>query len=274
MRLESGAAERILGLGQESMQILTRSVTDHLYALSNCIADRTLFAVSSLARIAVEAAAWAAWLSDDRFDARTTLARHVKLQKKSLKAECVRLRRAKNHLGTSELAVHLDGLLDAYASELEECVRALGHLGVVPDSKVPGKTEIVRGMLSRAALPGLAEVAYGHHSSIVHSEPFMLLRSLNAGGETHADMQRSMTVQTKLSPVLEALRVGSWLVKTVSFWWDDGVDTHRLDELADRVHSTGAQFRDDPSEVLSESAHSCLPLKIRNRRIPLRDTGR
>lgn len=234
------------------MQILTRSVTDHLYALSNCIADRTLFAVSSLARTAVEAAAWAAWLSDDRFDARTALARNAKLQKKSLKAECVRLRSAKDRLAMTELAVHVDGLLEVCASELEECVSALRHLGVVRNSKVPGKAEIVREMQSRAALPGLAEVAYGHHSSIVHSEPFMLLRSLNAGGEAHADMQKSMTVQTKLSPVLETLRVSSWLVKTVSFWWDNRVDAHRLDELAGRVHSIGTQFRDDPSEVLSE----------------------
>ena len=234
------------------MQMLTRSVTDHLYALSNCIADRTLFSASSLARIAVEAAAWAAWLGDDRFDARTTLARNIKLQKKSLRAECVRLRSAKDRLGVSELAIHLDGLLEVYASELDECVSALRHLGVVHNSRVPGKAEIVREMLSRAALPGLAEIAYGHHSSMVHSEPFMLLRSLNAGDETYSDMQRSMTVQTKLSPVLETLRVSSWLVKTVSLWWDNRVDTHNLDELAGRVHSIGWYFRDDSSEVPSE----------------------
>ena len=252
MRLERGATERILGLGQRTMQILIRSVTDHLYALSNCIADRTLFPVSSLARIAVEAAAWAAWLSDDRFDAQTTLARNIKLQKKSVKAECVRLRSAMDRLGVSELAIHLDGLLEVYASELDECVSALRHLGVVRNSKVPGKTEIVREMLFRAALPGLAEIAYGHHSSMVHSEPFALLRSLNAGDETYSDLQRSMTVQTKLSPVLETLRVSSWLVETMSLWWDNRVDAHGLDELAGRVHSIGWQFRDDASEVPSE----------------------
>lgn len=252
MQLDNRGTERIIELGHRSTQLLTRSVTDHLYALSNCVDDRTLLSVSSLARVVLEAAAWAAWLNDDRFDAQTTLARNVKLHKKSLKAECVRLGIAKERIGSGELQSRVEGSLTECMSEMDECAFVLSHLGVVRDSTVPkSKTEIVRGMLSQANLPGLAEVSYSNHSSIVHSEPFMLLRSLDAGDEALPDMQKSMTVQTKLTPVLETLHVGSSLVKTMSHWWDHKVDTHSLDEIVDRVRSIGRQFKGEPCEELS-----------------------
>ena len=254
MQLDNGATARISGLGHRSTLPLLWSVTDHLYALSNCVDDRTLFSVSSLARIALEAAASAVWLNDDGLDAETTLARHVKLHQKSLKAECNRLGIAKERIGLGERASHVGGLLTKYTFEMDECATTLSHLGETCDSKVPKKTAIVREVLSQANLSGLAQLSYGAHSSIVHSEPFMLLNSLDVGGEVHSDMQmqKSMTVRTKLTPVLEALAASSLMVKTVSRWWDNKVDTLRLDEVVDRVQSIGRQFNDEPSEKLSE----------------------
>lgn len=252
MPLGEGGAARIAMLGHLSTLTHLWTVTDHLYALSGCVDDLTLFSVPSLARVVLEAAASAAWLNDDTTDAKTTLARHVKVHQKSIRAERDRLKVAKKLTEPSELSEHLDGLLGRCASELDECATALRHLGNARKQGQPSKSRMVSDALAQVNLTGLSKLSYAAHSSIVHSEPYMLLRSLDAAGKLHPNMltQMSMTVGAKLAPVVEALIVTAWMVKTVSRRWDNRVELDGLDSFVQRVKSIGRKHKDDPSERL------------------------
>ena len=253
MPLVPEGAARIAGLGHLSTMTLLWSIADHLYALSNCVDDRTLFSVHSLARIVLEADARAVWLNDEGTDAETTLARHIKVHQKSLKGERARLKKAKQRFGSGEQAVGVEASLAKCNSDLFECATALNRLGNARNTKLPHNSAIVREALSQANLPGLSELSYGAHSSIVHSEPFMLLRSLDTQGAIHPNMllQVSMTVGKKLTPVIEALTVTVSTIKAVSRRRDSTIDTRGLEEIVNRVWSVGKQHMDEPSEELS-----------------------
>lgn len=252
MPLDRGGAARIALLGHLSTLAHLWSVTDHLYALSNCVDDRTLFSVPSLTRIVMEAAASAAWLDDDATDSRTTLARHVRVQQKSIRAERDRLKKAKKFTEAGEMSAQLDALLAKCRSELGECATALDCLGRARNEGLPSKSQVVSAALAQVNLAGLSKLSYGAHSSIVHSEPYMLLRSLDATGKPYPNMlmQVSMTVGTKLAPVVEALLVTTSMVKTVSHRWDTTIELGSLDGYVQRVTSIGKQYKDDPSERL------------------------
>ena len=252
MPLDRTAAARIEELGRQSTVTLMWSVTDHLYAMSNCVADRTLFSVSSLARIVLEAAARTVWLNDSNSGAKLTLARHVTFHRKSIKDERDRLKKAKRHIGSGELYEHLDGLLDDCKSQIAECTDVLDRLGPDSDPESFSMTAIINEALTQANLVGMAPVSFSAHSAIVHSQPYMLLKSLNASGEPHPDMLagRSMTVEAKLGPVLEALGVSIAMINSASRWWDNTVDTSDLVETAAQVWTIGHQHHGEPSQQL------------------------
>lgn len=253
MPLDSDAAARIAGLGHLSTMTLLWSIADHLYALSNCVDDRTLFPVHSLTRIVLEADARAVWLNDDGTDAETALARHIKVHQKSLRDERGRLKKAKQRLGSGERAADVGASLAKCNSDLFECATALNLLGNARNTKLPGNSAIVKEALSRANLPGLSELSYGAHSSIVHGEPFMLLQSLDTHGALHPNMllRVSMTVGKKLTPVIEALVVTVSTIDAVSRRWDTAIDTRGLEEMVNRVWSIGKQHMDESSEELT-----------------------
>lgn len=252
MPLSDGGAARIAMLGHLSTLTHLWTVTDHLYALSGCVDDLTLFSVPSLTRVVLEASASAAWLNDDSTDPRTTLARHVKLHQKSVRSERDRLKVAKTLTEPGELSEHLGGLIGRCVSELEECATALRHVGNARQEGQPSKSRLVSEALAQVNLPGLSKLSYAAHSSIVHSEPYMLLRSLDATGKLHPNMlmQMSMTVGAKLAPVVEALIVTAWMVKTVSRRWHNKIELDDLDGFIQRVQSIGRQHQDEPSERL------------------------
>ena len=258
MPLDRQAAARITGLGHLTAMTHLWSVTDHLYALSSCVSDRTLFSVASLARIILEAAASAAWLNNDGVDGETTLARHIKIHQKSIRSERDRIKKVKKHGIAAESPERLDQMLTGCKAQLDECATALNHLGNARNAVVPSKSQIVSEVLSLINLTDFPQLSYGLHSSFVHTEPYILINSLDFAGGQGPDMSlaMSMTVGAKLAPVVESLIASTSMIKTVSHWWDTTVDTRRIDAFANRIISIVEQYQDDPSEDFGAPNHN------------------
>lgn len=247
--LDEAGRRRCIHLGQMMALAYLWSVADHLYAVSACLDDRPLFAVGSLSRIAVEAACVCAWLNEDGVTPQTVFLRHIKKQKDTLSSEQRNIKAMLRSASGSQ-ADELAAMREENEGWIRECRIAISRVGDLPDTKMPSATKVVGAVLEQVNLTEFPEISYRANSAFVHSDPYILFNSLDVIGPRPEleGAQMSMTVGSKLAPVMEALLAVIAMLKTIDHSWANDIELDGIEGIVDRLSSAAREFGPYPSE--------------------------
>lgn len=232
-------------LGRTQTVAAIWSARDHLYAISNCLTDRTVLSPMSLSRIVMEAACTAMWLNSDGQEPDEILWRSIALARGHLKEQV--------HLGTAALhaaTAWSDEEWQAISAEKErsqndksKLTRAAECLGLRTIEDVP-KSPIVRDIMGHLAKNLGVDISpamfYKMYSGAIHSDPNTMIGMLDRDVTTAEGEFRTVSVYTRLLPVAWAVAATTMMIKTVDHWWDtpisiEGIDDH-VNELCRIAH--------------------------------------
>ena len=213
------------------------SARDHLYAISNCLVDQTVFSLISLSRIVMEAACTAAWLNADGEYPRESLWRSVTLARGHLLEQVNLSKIALN--GTTALSDKERQSIIAEQKRSQNdrsCLEAsVGCLGLLPIQRV-NKSQIVQDMMRHLVEyldPGVSPaIFYKTYSGAVHGDPNTMIAMLDRGVPASEHGFRTISLRSRLDPVLWTAAATTMMLKTVDHWWDTSIKTEGIDDHA------------------------------------------
>ncbi len=236
------AEERSSIFGADGGEPLGRSQTiasiwasrDHLYAISNCLVDRTVFSLMSLSRIVMEAACTAAWLNAEGEYSNEILWRSIVLAHGNLLEQ----------VGLSKIALESTAPLSdaecrAIIAEQEHCDVSKACLEIsayalgLPPIQRANKPQIVQDIMEHLVeyldVDVSPAIFYKMYSGAMHGDPNTMVAMLDRGAPASEHGLRAISVHARLVPVTWAAAAATMMLTAVDHWWDTPININGID---------------------------------------------